>query len=166
MGTMNIIDTTSHNAVDFLEMIGKSVNYAGCNCFSGAVPFGEMMIALNPICAEIVGREMPNIEDVQETLWKFGSVDAADLQALHRGQLEQQDRIRPDGRVYLTPEPKDVLVFVAGGLGGLHATGFHTFGTSLAPDKAHRIADRGRPSPRRGIRNDFFLKQRTKKLFF
>jgi hypothetical protein len=132
MGTMNIIDTTSHNASDFLEMIGKSMAYVGCNCFSGAVPFGETMVALNPICAGIVGREMPDIEDVQECLWKFGSVDARLLQALHRDQLEQQGRIRADGRVYLTPEPKDVLVFVAGGLGGLHAAVLHTFGTSLA----------------------------------
>jgi hypothetical protein len=136
MGTMNVIDTTSHKAKDFLEMIGKSMAYPGCNCFSGAVPFGEMMIALNPICAEIVGREMPKIEDVQECLWKFGSVDADELQRLHRDQLEQQGRIRKDGRVYLTPEPKDMLVFVAGGLGGLHATGFHTFGTSLAQTKS------------------------------
>lgn len=135
MGTMNVIDTTSHKAREFLEMIGKSVAYPGCNCFSGAVPFGEMMIALNPICAEIVGREMPNVEDVQECLWRFASVEATHLQALHRGQLEQQDRIRADGRVYLTPEPKDILVFVAGGLGGLHATGFHTFGTSLSQTK-------------------------------
>ena len=135
MGTMNIIDTTSHSALDFLEMIGKSVAYAGCNCFSGAVPFGEMMIAINPICAEIVGREMPNVEDVQETLWKFASVDADHLNRMHRDQLAGQGRIRDDGRIYATPEPKDVLVFVAGGLGGLHATGFHTFGTSLAQTK-------------------------------
>jgi hypothetical protein len=135
MGTQNIIDTTSHKAADFLEMIGKSVAYAGSNCFSGAVPFGEMMVALNPICAEIVGREMPNIQDVQECLWRFASVEADFLQRLHRDQLELQGRIREDGRVYMTPEPKDVLVFVAGGLGGLHATGFHTFGTSIAQTK-------------------------------
>ena len=92
MGTMNVIDTTSHSAPDFLEMIGKSLAYAGCNCFSGAVPFGEMMVAINPICAEIVGREMPNIEDVQECLWRFASVDADWLQSLHRDQLEQQGR--------------------------------------------------------------------------
>jgi hypothetical protein len=132
MGTMNIIDTTSHSARDFLEMIGKSVAYPGSNCFSGAVPFGEMMIALNPICAEIVGREMPDIADVQQCLWDYASVDADHLQALHRDQLAQQGRIREDGRVYMTPEPKDMIVFVAGGLGGLHATGFHTFGTSLS----------------------------------
>lgn len=136
MGTMNIIDTTSHSALDFLEMIGKSVAYPGCNCFSGAVPFGEMMIALNPICAEIVGREMPAMEDVQEALWKFASVDADFLNRLHRDQLEQQGRVREDGRVYMTPEPKDMLVFVAGGLGGLHATGLHTFGTSLSQTRA------------------------------
>src|SRR3546814_21133890 len=89
-----------------------------------------MLVALNPICAEIVAGEMPRIEDVQECLWHFSSVDASHLQALHRGQLEQQGRVRANGRVYLTPEPKDMLVFVCGGPGGLHATGFHSFGTS------------------------------------
>jgi hypothetical protein len=132
MGTMNIIDTTSHKAVHFLEMIGKSLAYPGSNPFSPAVPYGEAMVALNPICAEIVARDMPRVEDVQECLWRFASVRADDLQSLHRGQIEAQGRVREDGRVYLTPEPKDILVFVCGGLGGLHATGLHSFGTSIA----------------------------------
>ena len=135
MGTMNVIDTTSHSARDFLEVIGKSLAYVGCNCFSAAVPFGEMMVAINPVCAEIVGNEMRNIADVQEILWQFGSVDAEAFNKNHREQLENQGRVRANGRVYLTPEPKDFLVFVAGGLGGLHATGFHSFGTSLAQTK-------------------------------
>jgi hypothetical protein len=135
MGTMNILDTTSHGARHFLEMIGKSLAYPGTNCFSPAVPFGEVLVALNPICAEIVGREMPNIEDVQECLWRFASAPADWLQSLHRDQLEAQGRVREDGRVYLTPEPKDVLVFVAGGTGGLHATAIHSFGTSIAQTK-------------------------------
>ncbi|MET0365566.1 MAG: hypothetical protein ABW169_13030 [Sphingobium sp.] len=135
MGTMNVIDTTSHSARDFLEMIGRSYAYAGCNNFSGAVPFGEALIAINPICAEIVGRELPNIEDVQEVLWTYSSLGAEDFNKEHRDQLDLQGRIRSDGRVYATPEPKDVLVFVAGGLGGLHAACFHTFGTSLSQTK-------------------------------
>lgn len=135
MGTMNIIDTSSHTADDFLEMIGKSVAYAGANCFSSAVPFCEMMVALNPICAEIVGRAYPDIADVEEKLWRHASVDADFLQAEHRLLLEQQGRIRADGRIYATPEPKDMLVFVCGGLGGLHALGLHSFGTSLAQTK-------------------------------
>jgi hypothetical protein len=132
MGTINVIDSTSHTAGDFLEMTGKSMAYPGCNAFSGLVPFAEMMIAINPIWAEIIGREMPAIDDVQECLWRHASLDASLFQANHRDELEKQERIREDGRVYLTPEPKDMLVFVCGGLGGLHATGFHTFGTSLS----------------------------------
>ena len=117
-------------------MIGKSYAYIGCNNFSGAVPFGEALIAINPICAEILGREFPNIEDVQEVLWKHASVEANHLTKEHRDQIEGQGRIRADGRLYATPEPKDVLVFVAGGLGGLHAACFHTFGTSLSQTRA------------------------------
>ena len=132
MGTMNILDTTSQRPYNFLEMIGKSLFYPGNNCFSPSMPYGEVMVALNPICAEIVGREMPNIEDVQECVWKYASIPAEWLQSLHREQLEAQGRVRKDGRIYLTPEPKDMLLFVAGGLGGLHATALHTFGSSLS----------------------------------
>lgn len=132
MGTMNVIDTTSHSATDFLEMVGRSYAYAGCNNFSGAVPFGEAMIALNPICAEIVGKALPDIEDVQEILWRFASIEADHLNRQHADQLDLQGRIRSDGKIYATPEPKDMIVFVAGGLGGLHAACFHTFGTSLS----------------------------------
>jgi hypothetical protein len=132
MGTMNILDTTSQRPDNFLEMIGKSLVFPGNNCFSPAMPYGEVMVALNPICAEIVGKEMPSIEDVQETLWRYASIPADWLQALHREQLEAQGRVRADGRLYLTPEPKDILLFVAGGLGGLHATALHTFGSSLS----------------------------------
>lgn len=132
MGTMNVLDTTSQSANDFLEQIGKSLPYVSANCFTPAMPYAEMMVALNPICAEIVGREMPNIEDVQEVLWRYASVPADLLQRQHREQLEAQERVREDGRIYAVPEPKDMILFVAGGLGGLHATGFHSFGSCIS----------------------------------
>ncbi|TAK99325.1 MAG: hypothetical protein EPO08_16675 [Rhodospirillaceae bacterium] len=135
MGTMNILDTTSQAASDFLEMIGKSLAYVGANCFSPSMPFCEMMVAINPICAEIIAREIPRIEDVQERLWRFASVPADLLQKRHREQLEAQGRVRKDGRIYATPEPKDMVMFVAGGLGGLHALGLHSFGSSLTQTK-------------------------------
>lgn len=135
MGTMNILDTTSSGALAFLEMIGKSVSYAGANCFSPAMEFSEMTIGINPICAEIIARELPTIEDVQEVLWKYAAVPADWFQRLHLDQLEAQGRIREDGKVYATPEPKDIILFVCGGLGGLHALGLHSFGSSLAQTK-------------------------------
>jgi hypothetical protein len=136
MGTMNILDTTSQKPDHFLEMIGKSLVFPGGNCFSPSMPFGEVMVAINPICAEILAKDMPDIADVQERLWHHASVDAEWLQGLHRDQLQAQGRIRADGRIYLTPEPKDILLFVAGGLGGLHACAMHTFGSSLAQTRA------------------------------
>ncbi|MET0366127.1 MAG: hypothetical protein ABW169_15900 [Sphingobium sp.] len=136
MGTMNVLDTTSTGAVAFLEMIGKSVSYAGANCYSPSMEYSEMTIGINPICAEIIAKEVPNIEDVQEIIWKSAAVSADWLQSLHRGQLEAQGRVRGDGKVYATPEPKDMVLFVCGGLGGLHALGLHSFGSSLSQTKA------------------------------
>lgn len=135
MGTMNVLDTTSTGAVAFLEMIGKAVSYAGANCYSPSMEYSEMTIGLNPICAEIVGQEFPNIEDVQDVIWKSATISADWLEPLHRGQLEAQGRVRSDGKVYATPEPKDIVLFVCGGLGGLHALGLHSFGSSLSQTK-------------------------------
>ena len=136
MGTMNVLDTTSTGARAFLEMIGKSVAYPGANCFSPSMEYSEMTIGLNPICAAIIAQEIPNIEDVQEVLWHYARQPASFLQSYHRAQLEAQGRIREDGFVYATPEPKDIVLFVNGGLGGLHALGLHSFGSSLSQTKA------------------------------
>jgi hypothetical protein len=135
MGTMNVLDTTSTGAMAFLEMIGKSVSYAGANCYSPSMEYSEMTIGINPICAEIVAKEVPAIEDVQEILWKYASASADWLEPHHRAQLEGQGRVREDGRIYATPEPKDMVLFVCGGLGGLHALGLHSFGSSLSQTK-------------------------------
>ena len=35
----------------------------------------------------------------------------------------------------MMPEPKDLLLFVCGGTGGLHATVFHTFGSCLSQSR-------------------------------
>lgn len=135
MGTMNILDTTSIGAHAFFEMIGKSVAYPGANCFSPAMEYSEMMIGINPIWAELIAKEVRRIEDVQELIWRQASVPGDWLEPLHRGQVEAQGRIREDGRIYATPEPKDIILFVCGGLGGLHALGLHSFGSCLTQTK-------------------------------
>jgi hypothetical protein len=141
MGTMNILDTTSQHADEFLEMIGKSLAVPGANCFSPSMPYSEMVVAINPIWAKLFAEELSSIVDVQERLWKYASIPADWLQALHREQLEGQGRVRADGRVYVTPEPKDMILFVAGGIGGLHATAFHSFGSPISQTRA--IAELG-----------------------
>lgn len=130
MGTQNIIDTTSSKAVEFLEMIGKSLAYPGANGFSPAMPYAEMMVAINPVWADIIYREIPALDDVQQLIWQHASIDAEHLTPKHREQLENQQRII-GGRVYIAVEPKDVLILCCGGTGGLHATGFHSFGSCI-----------------------------------
>lgn len=130
MGTQNIIDTTSSKATEFLEMIGKSLAYPGANGFSPAMPYAEMMVAINPVWAEIIHREIPDLEDVQQLIWQHASISADHLTPKHRQQLDNQQRII-NGRVYIAVEPKDVLVLCCGGTGGLHATGFHSFGSCI-----------------------------------
>ena len=131
MGTMNILDTTSQSGPDFLEMIGKSLGYPAANGFSPAMPYAEIMVAVNPVWAQIIHRDVPALEDVQEMIWRFSSLEADYLTPKHREQLERQHRVI-DGRVYLATQPKDVFVVCCGGTGGLHATGFHSFGSCLA----------------------------------
>jgi hypothetical protein len=134
-GTMNIIDTTSQTGPEFLEMVGKSLAYPGANGFSPAVPYAEIMVAVNPVWADIIHRDVPSLEDVQALLWKFASFDADYITPKHRAQLEKQKRVI-HGRVYLATEPKDVFVVVCGGTGGLHAAGFHSWGTCLTQTQA------------------------------
>jgi hypothetical protein len=58
MRTVNVLDTTSQAPAHFLEMIGKSLPYPGTNGVSPAMDYGEVMVAINPIWAEIIAREM------------------------------------------------------------------------------------------------------------
>jgi hypothetical protein len=135
-GTLNILDTTSQSGAEFLEMIGKSLAYPGANGFSPSMPYAEIMVAINPVWAEIIYRDVPKLEDVQEMIWKFASFDTNYLTPKHREQLEKLKRKHGNGRVYLASEPKDVFVVVCGGTGGLHAAGFHSWGTCLTQTRA------------------------------
>jgi hypothetical protein len=139
-GTQNIIDTTSQTGPGFLEMTGTSLAYPGANGLSPAVPYAEIMVAVNPIWAEIIHRDVPKMEDIQEIIWKFASVNAEHLTPKHREQLENLDRIHANGRTYLASEPKDVFVVMCGGTGSLHAIGFHSWGTCLTQTKAIGVA--------------------------
>jgi len=135
MGTMNILDTTSQSGTDFLEMIGKSLGYPGANGFSPSMPYAQMMLAVNPVWAQIIHRDVPDLADVQEMLWRFSSLDADYLTPKHREQLENLGRVS-GGRVYLATAPQDIFVVCCGGTGGLHATGFHSFGSCLTQTRA------------------------------
>ena len=73
---------------------------------------------------------------VELVAWSKGISSAWRSAHFHEKWGDRFRIIERDGRIYLTPEPKDILLFVAGGLGGLHATALHTFGSSLSQTEA------------------------------
>ena len=79
----------------------------------------------------MIGRTFPDIADVQAYLWDKCALPIDWWRPEYRAPIEALGRIGPDGRVHLVPTPDDVIVMVAGGLGGLHAAMLHSWGTCL-----------------------------------
>lgn len=132
MGTMNIFDNSAQTGPEFLEAIGKSMAEPGANGFSPSVAYGEAMIAINPVWAEIIGRDVPSIEDVQEQIWRHASLPMDFFWPKLREKIEASGRVDANGIVHLVAEPEDVIVMVCGGTGSLHAFGLHSWGTCLS----------------------------------
>jgi hypothetical protein len=131
MGTANICDVVASTPMGFLEIIAKSMAYPGANGFLTSSAFSETLCAMNPVWAEIIARDFPNMADVQQIIWDRCALPIAWFRPEYRGPIESLGRIRADGRVHLVPTPNDVLVMVAGGMGGLHAAMLHSWGTCL-----------------------------------
>ena len=134
MGTANVVDTIAEKGEVLLELIGKSLAYAGCNnyCTANASMVGESAVALNPIWASIIARSYPDIADVQAALWEFASVSLDWFPADYRAPFESLGRVDGAGNVHLVTSPEELIVFVCGGLGSLHAMMLHGFGHNLA----------------------------------
>ena len=131
MGTANICDVIADSADGFLEIIAKSMAYPGANGYLTSSAFSETLCAINPVWAEVIGRVYPDIADVQNFIWDKCALPIEWFRPEYRAPIDALGRIKQDGRVHLVPKPEDVLVMVAGGLGGLHAAMLHSWGTCL-----------------------------------
>jgi hypothetical protein len=135
MGTANILDIVAADPGAVVEMIGRSIAYIGANNFSAAQAStpGETAIAINPIWAtEVLGPAYPSMADVQRAIWEQAVVPIDWFPAVYRPALDEVGRVGADGLVHLVNSPDDLIVFVCGGTGALHATMFHGFGHTLA----------------------------------
>lgn len=136
MGSANICDVVADSGAGFLSTIGKSLAYPGANGFLPSTAFSETLVLINPVWAEVIAREFPRIEDVQQRLWEEASLPIDWFRPEYRGPLEKLGHVDAHDRVYLCPTPEDVLVAVAGGEGGLHAHMIHSWGTCLTVTRA------------------------------
>ncbi len=135
MGTMNIVDPGNDPAL-LLEQIGTSIAYTGSNGYANAITYSEVLVAINPIWAEMIAREYTTADDVQNAIWRFARRPMSVWPETYHRWFIEGGRVGDDGMVPLVPTPDQVLLTVAGGLGGLHAAALHGWGETRAATRA------------------------------
>jgi hypothetical protein len=132
-GTIDIADIVADNGVDLVEVIGKSLAFAGTNAFIGSHHGAQIAIAIAPPWAELIERSFGyEHDDMLHALYDHAKLPVSWWPAPHRRRAEEQGRVDDGGFVHLVRDPGDLLVFVCGGLGNLHALAMHSFGPSRA----------------------------------
>jgi len=130
-GTFPLADIHNDGPRDLLYLIAKSVAFPLSNMFlSGSPENGEVVIAMNPMWAERFGEAFPDVEDCQQYLWDHAWQPLSSWPAGNQRILRDKERVDTDGRVRLVASPRQIIPFVCGGLGSLHAVALPSFGES------------------------------------
>jgi hypothetical protein len=135
-GTIDIADIVADNGVDLLAIIGKSLAFPGTNAFLGTHHGAEIMVAIAPPWAELIGAAYPEITDVQRMLFEHAKLPVSWWPEPHQQRQYDDRRVDENGDVHLVESPEHFLVIVNGGLGNLHALALHSFGPSRAVTRA------------------------------
>jgi hypothetical protein len=130
MGTVNICDSWANDPDLLVEYIGKSLPYAGANSYLTTLSFGECVVAINPVWGAMLGKRYPDVDELRQKLWEWARLPLSQWPAYHQGEYEKIGWIDANGMVPLCRVPEDLIVMVAGGLGGLHAAALHSWGTT------------------------------------
>jgi hypothetical protein len=130
-GTFPLADIHNDDPRDLLLLIAKSIAFPLSNMFlSGNAGNGEVVVAINPMWAERFGAAFPEIEDCQEYLWEHAWQPLSLWPEENQRILREKERVGADERVRLVASPVQIVPFVCGGLGSLHAVALPSFGES------------------------------------
>jgi hypothetical protein len=129
MGTLNVCDVLTDSGTELISLIARSMAVPGANGFLHSSAYSEVLVVINPVWAEVIARDLPDVDDVAERLWEQASLPIADWPERYHEPIAAIGRVR-SGRVHLVQDPAQVLVAVAGGLGSLHATVIHSWGAT------------------------------------
>jgi hypothetical protein len=142
MGTVNICDPVVNDADVLIEYLGRALPYSGANGFLVQLAFAEILVAINPVWAQMIGRAYPDVDDVRQLLWGWARLPLSHWPEQHRDGFVKTGWVDEQGFVPLARRPEDVIIVVAGGLGGLHAAALHSWGTTIAQTRAVSAPDR------------------------
>jgi hypothetical protein len=131
MGTANICEVVANDPQVLLEFLGRGLVQSGANGYLVQLSFAEVLVALNPVWADMIGAAYPDVTEVQNILWRTASTPLSEFPLQHQRQYESIGWVDDRGRVPLARLPEHIMVMVAGGLGGLHAAALHSWGTTI-----------------------------------
>ncbi len=131
MGSLNVCDTVADSADLFLSIVGRSAAVPGANGFLTGTAFSEVLIAFNPIWADVIGKAYPNPHDIQQRLYDLSTTRLEDWPVEYHASFEEYGRVEA-GKLHLVDNPEKVLFMVAGGAGSLHALIIHSWGATLS----------------------------------
>jgi hypothetical protein len=130
-GTFPLADIHNDDPRDLLYLIAKSIAFPLSNMFLSSSPEnGEVVVAMNPMWAERFGKAFPDVDDAQAYLWEHAWQPIDLWPEGNQEILRGKDRVDDEGRVRLVASPKQIVPFVCGGLGSLHAVALPSFGES------------------------------------
>jgi hypothetical protein len=130
VGTMDVVDVTASTGLVLGQIIGGSLA-APAQATIITKGRGQLLLAVCPPWARLL-REIGDIEDVQEVMWREAVVPRAMFQKDYDSDLEERGLFDRRGNVLVVAEPSDLKIFVCGGTGSLHALAMPGFG----PDRA------------------------------
>jgi hypothetical protein len=135
-GTMPLADIHNDDPRDLLYLLARSIAYPLANMYLGNQDHGEVVVAINPVWADRFASVFPEVDDLQQFL-RDNAWQPIDLWPEFNARLlRERRRVDAQGRVHLVERPDQIVPFVCGGLGSLHAVSLPSFGESTMQSKA------------------------------
>ena len=121
-GTSTLADTHNDDPLDLAYMLGKSVAYPMSNWYLEKTPdCGQIVMLINPIWAERLGKAFAKVEDFQAYAWEHAWQPIESWRPANQTILRDNSRVDARGRVRVCSRPEQIVPVVCGGLGSLHA---------------------------------------------
>lgn len=127
-GTFPMADVNNDDPADLAYTIAKTIAFPLNNWYLELTgESGQLVLLVNPMWAERLGRTFPDIEDLQQYLWEHAWQSIELFRPTNAEVLRAKERVDAEGRVRLCSRPDQLVPVVCGGLGGLHGVALTSF---------------------------------------
>ena len=127
-GTYPLADVNNDDPADLAYTIAKCLAFPMNNWFLELTGnSGQLVLLVNPMWAERLGRTFPEVGDFQQYVWENAWQPIDLFRPNNQKVLRDKGRVDAQGRVFLAGRPDQFVPVVCGGLGGLHGVALTSF---------------------------------------